>query len=286
MGAPGRRRRPATTRGREQRLRRRRSRRPGSEDLAAERLPAGGRLRLAQLLERVDPDVRVRADADADSHRAAARRRTRLEVPLGRRADADARAVSARRSSSLSSAWVAWTTVVRGPRRPVRREARSAGCRAPRCTRRSRAAARRRGRGVAGAPARHRRRSPRASRAGRRGRSGGTTDSHAGVAQLLQLPEILGRRVLPEPLDAPSRVGAEQKDDLDLGLPGRLDRGVCLRKTEVVELTHRRVPGLELEVGLGILTAHCLRRLALGLRDHRLPPGPEVAARPAPRSAR
>ena len=112
---------------------------------------------------------------------------------------------------------------------------------------------------------------------------GGTADSRAGVAQLLELPEVLGRRVLPEPLDAPSRVGAEQEDDLDLGLPGRLDRGVCLRKTEVVELTHRRVAGgAELAVGLGILAAHCLRRLALGLRDHRLPPGPEVAARPAP----
>ena len=112
---------------------------------------------------------------------------------------------------------------------------------------------------------------------------GGTANSRAGVAQLLQLLEVLGRRALPEPLDSPSRVGAQQDDDLDLGLACRLDRGVCLRKTEIVELTHRGVPGgTKLAVGVGILAAHCLRRLALGLRDHRLPPGPEVAARPAP----
>jgi hypothetical protein len=112
---------------------------------------------------------------------------------------------------------------------------------------------------------------------------GGTPDSRAALAELLELAEVLRGRLLAEPLDASSRIGAEQEDDLDVGLAGSLDGGVGLRQTEVVELAHSRVAGgAELAIGRGVFAAHRLRRVALCLRDHRLPPGPEIAARPAP----
>src|SRR5262249_49682040 len=53
-----------------------------------------------------------------------------------------------------------------------------------------------------------------------------------------------------------------------------------LVEAEVMELADRRVPGCaELAVGLGVAGADALRRLALCLGEHRVAPGPEVAAR-------
>src|SRR5258708_27178814 len=62
------------------------------DDVPLQLQPARGPLELAQLLERVDADVRVRADADADAALADAvdRREAVTEVRFGRRADADA----------------------------------------------------------------------------------------------------------------------------------------------------------------------------------------------------
>src|SRR5204863_5399639 len=64
------------------------------EDVPAAGLSSRDPLELAQLLERVDPHVRVRPDADADRARAHAldREEAVAEVRLGRRACADARA--------------------------------------------------------------------------------------------------------------------------------------------------------------------------------------------------
>src|SRR5262249_19532702 len=66
----------------------------GRNDVAAPALSARDPLELAQLLERVDADVRVRADADADAARADALdwEEPVPEIRLGRRARADARA--------------------------------------------------------------------------------------------------------------------------------------------------------------------------------------------------
>ena len=64
------------------------------EDVAPARLAPRDALELAQLLERVDPHVRVRADADPDAalQEPLDRHEAVAEVRLGRRADADARA--------------------------------------------------------------------------------------------------------------------------------------------------------------------------------------------------
>ena len=65
------------------------------DDVAAQLLPAGRALELAQLLERVDPDVRVGADRERDPalEEAGERREAVAEVGLGRGAEADAGAV-------------------------------------------------------------------------------------------------------------------------------------------------------------------------------------------------
>ena len=69
----------------------------GREDAAAAALAARDALELAQLLERVDPDVRVRADAERDAAVAHADggEEPVAEVGLGRRARADRRAAVA-----------------------------------------------------------------------------------------------------------------------------------------------------------------------------------------------
>src|SRR5438445_12018746 len=66
----------------------------GGDDVAAPTLAACDSLELAQLLERVDPDVRVGADAEPDAAPAHAldRQEAVAEVGFGRRARADARA--------------------------------------------------------------------------------------------------------------------------------------------------------------------------------------------------
>ena len=102
----------------------------GREDAAAAVLTPRDALELAQLLERVDPHVRVGADAERDPAVADAGRpgESRLRGPP--RSSGSAQIVeplSRSRSSSAPSACVAWTTVVRSPRQPRPRAARSAG---------------------------------------------------------------------------------------------------------------------------------------------------------------
>ena len=133
-------------------------------------------LELAELLERVDPDVRVRCRCRAGSRGGArgspgeSRRRGRPRSSGRRRSSsrclARGRAPRRWRASRGRSSSAA-------PGSPPRRAARSAACRARRGTPRSRAAARRRGRGGRAPRRRRSGRARRASRAGRRGRSGG-----------------------------------------------------------------------------------------------------------------
>ena len=86
------------------------------DDVAPQLLPPGDALELAQLLERVDADVRVRADAERDPalEQAADRREAVAEIRLRRRADADPRAGVGEQVELGSSACVACTIVVRG----------------------------------------------------------------------------------------------------------------------------------------------------------------------------
>ena len=176
----GRRARPATRRARAPpRPRPSRSASSASTEMTP-RVPVCRRadaLELAQLLERVDADVRVGADAEPDP---AVRRRAR---PAGSRRRGSPRSSGRRRCARRRRASRSSSCAV-GVRRVHDRRARAEAAlaveqldrpqrRARRGTRRSRAAARRRGRAAA---ARARRRSGRARRArrpGRRGRSGG-----------------------------------------------------------------------------------------------------------------
>ena len=85
----------------------------GREDAAPTGLTAGDPLELAELLERVDPHVRVGADRKRDPAVLDSGRREEAvrEVGLGRRAGADGRAALGEQSSSSPFACVAWTTV-------------------------------------------------------------------------------------------------------------------------------------------------------------------------------
>src|SRR5262249_14371198 len=63
----------------------------------------------------------------------------------------------------------------------------------------------------------------------------------------------------------------------------RVDRGVGLRAAGVMELADGRVAGREhLTVGLLVQRGDVVGRQRLGLRQHRLAPGPEVVALDSP----
>jgi hypothetical protein len=103
-------------------------------------------------------------------------------------------------------------------------------------------------------------------------------DPGSGRAHLLDLVEVRDDRLLPEAGKPAARVGDVQEDDLDARRSGCLDRGERLRQAEVVELAHGRVPGgAHLAVRGLVGRPHELGRLALGLREHSLAPGPEIA---------
>ena len=86
--------------------------------------------------------------------------------------------------------------------------------------------------------------------------------------------------LLAEAGETTALVRGEQHDNPDAGLFGRLDRRQRFGEPEVVELPDRRVAGAaQLPVDLDVLPADELGCLALGLGQHQLPPGPEIAAR-------
>ena len=107
---------------------------------------------------------------------------------------------------------------------------------------------------------------------------GGDADGDPLAAQRLDLVEERRDGRLAEPVAAAARVGDVKEHERDAGLAGRLGRRAGFGRTEVVELADRRVAGREhLAVGGGVGGPDEIRSLALGLREHAVAPGPEVA---------
>ncbi len=108
---------------------------------------------------------------------------------------------------------------------------------------------------------------------------GGDADARAGRAQLLDSAQILRDRVLAEAIEPAARVRDVEQHELDAGLGARLDRRVRLREPEIVELADRRVTGVaHLRVDPRVLRSDVSRGLTPGELEHRVAPGPEVAA--------
>ena len=252
-------------------------------DVAAELLPAGDALELAELLERVDANVRVRADAQRDAalENAGDRRGIRLRgspPSSGRR-----RSVRPHRRAGrarASEACVACTIVVRGPRQPhsasssigrrpcsATHSSISRGCsHAWTCrTRLSR-------RGVGPElpqPVR---------RAGTDG-VGGKADRDARLGEPLDGVEVLGDRALPEPRQPSPAVGGveEPKRRSRPRAPPRPLRAPLA--AHVVELADRGEAGrTHLAIDVGVQAADPLGRQPLRLGVHAVAPRPEVAA--------
>ena len=259
---------------------------PGAIDVAAQRPAARDAFQLSQLLERVDPDVRVGADAEADAALADALDGEEAvpEVGLGRRAGADA---GARLGDEVELAIVR----MRGmDDRGSRSEAAGPGEELDRAN------------AVLlealvdlawllvgvdverkGVLRRHSGRSPRASRRARADGVGGEPDPEASFAEALDLVQVFGGGVLAEALEAAARVRGVEEDEGDAGCVGSLRGRERLLEAEVVELADRGVAGGEhLAVDLLVLGADALGALLVGEREHRVAPGPEVAALGAP----
>ena len=186
----------------------------------------------------------------------------------------------ARRSSSASSACVAWTIVVRGTQTAVLREQLDGsdavlldavldlpqllvGVDMQREL-------------VFGGVASDLREPP--GRAGTDG-MGGEADLDPALAEVLDLVQVLGRRGLAETLEPAPRVCDVEQDERDPGGSRGLGRSECLLEAEVVELADRGVArAAHLAVNLLVVDADALRRLLVRELEHRVAPGPEVAA--------
>ena len=188
---------------------------------------------------------------------------------------------SRRRSSSWPSACVACTTVERGPRQPAR--ASSSIGRRP-CSAQALVDLARLLVGVdvqrqlvLGARSARARSSASAGQA--RTEWGATPTRIPSARSCSSSREVLGHRVLPEAGDAAAQVARVEADERDPRLLGRLGRRAGLLEAEVVELADRRVAvRAQLAVHLDVLAADLVDGQRLGERDHRLAPGPEVAA--------
>ena len=261
----------------------------GREDAAAAGLTAGDALELAQLLERVDADVRVGSDAERDRPvpDALGREEPVAEVCLGRRAGADRRAG---RGKEVELGAVRVRRVDHG-----RALAEAAGAREQ----------------LDGA----------ASMLGealldlarllvrvhvqwkpvlvavaadllepvewaRAHGVGGEPDPDPSIAKLLDLAQVLRDRLLAKARKAAACVRDVQQDDGDARGLGCLGGGECLREPEVVEFADCRVARrAHFAVRLLVRRTDEVGRLALRLGEHRVAPGPEVATRrPAPES--
>jgi CDP-diacylglycerol--glycerol-3-phosphate 3-phosphatidyltransferase len=105
------------------------------------------------------------------------------------------------------------------------------------------------------------------------------TNGDAAPAERLDLLDVLVHRVLPEAGQTAALVGREQQHDPYPRLLGGVHCRERLGQPEVVELADGRVAGVpELTVDLDVLPADERGCLVLGLRQHQLPPRPEVAA--------
>ena len=192
------------------------------QHVASPRLAAGDAVELAQLLERVDAHVRVGADAEPDprwSTRSTGRKPSPRFASVVGHAQMRAPACPSR-SSSRPSAWVAWTTVVRGPRQPRLGEQldRAHAVLGDALLDLARLLV---GVHVQRQPVARSRsgRAPRASRAGRRARSGGRRRrARRPSRSVLQLAKVVRDGRLPKAVDAAARVGDVEKDELDARL--------------------------------------------------------------------
>src|SRR5215210_4811734 len=118
----------------------------------------------------------------------------------------------------------------------------------------------------------------------RAGGVGGEADASALAGELLDLSQILGRRALAEAVEPAAAVSGVEEDELDSGRLGRLGGGDGLLEPEIVELADGRPAVREhLAVHALVRLAHGRGGLAARELEHRLAPGPEVAAarRPA-----
>jgi CDP-diacylglycerol--glycerol-3-phosphate 3-phosphatidyltransferase len=252
------------------------------KDVAPAGAAAGDALELAELLERIDPHVRVRADADPDAAPANLLRGHEAvpEVRLGGRADADTRA---RLGQEVEFMGIGMRCV---DDRRVRPEATRLGQKLdrpqamlgdafldlPRLLVRVDVQRQALGGCVAAEllePV------PRAGADG----VGGKADANPGGTHVLELRQVVGGRFLPEALDPAAPVGREQEHDLDPGLGGSLDRRVRLREPDVVELADDGVPRSEhLAVDLDVARTHLVGGQPLGQGQHGVAPAPEVGA--------
>ncbi len=108
---------------------------------------------------------------------------------------------------------------------------------------------------------------------------GGNPDPDSLGAQLLDLGDVRGNRVLPETLQTAARIGDVKEDKLDSRLGRSVGRGMGLREPEVVELADGGVPGrAQLAIDLRIARSHPFRGLTLCELEHRLAPRPEIGA--------
>src|SRR6266545_4030690 len=252
------------------------------DDVAPAALAACNALELAQLFQRIDADVRIGADADSDSARADAldRQEPVPEVRLRRRAGADAGA-GAREQVELGA-----VRVCRVHDRRALAQAAAAVEELDRPDAVLRQAFLNLTRLLVGVNMQ--RQSLRVSVAADLLEPvggtcphgvGGEPDSDVAGAQRFDLPQIVGRRVLAKSRQAAATVRGEQEDDPNPGLLGCLHRRECLVEAEVVELADCCVSRRsELSIDLDVLAVHELRRLPFRLREHDLPPGPEIAA--------
>ena len=245
------------------------------EDAAGAGLAPGDPFQLAQLLERVDANVRVRADAERNPAMLDPRRREEAvgEIGLGRRTGADCRA-ALREQVELGT--VGMRRVHDGDVRPEAAGALEELDRPAAVL----------GEALLDLPrllvdmdvqreAFGRREAPDLlepfARTGADG-VGGEADADAVGAQRLELAQVLGRRLLAHPRQPAAGVRREQEDDLELRLAGGLHRRARLVQTEVVELADGGVAGrTHLPIGLDVEGAHR---------------SPASAARPPPASAR
>jgi hypothetical protein len=115
---------------------------------------------------------------------------------------------------------------------------------------------------------------------------GGEPDPDTRFADAFDLGEVLPHRFLAKAREATPRVRNVKEHELDPCCGSRFSGGVRLRDPEVVELSDGRIPRREhLSVRGLVGGADELGCLPLGLREHRLAPGPEVAACGTPAQA-
>ncbi len=256
------------------------------EHAAATGLPPCDPFELAQLLEGIDPDVRIRSDAESDRATANALggQEPVPEICFGRRAGTDRRAIR-REEIELDSICV-------------------------RCVDDGGAGAEAAGTGeeldraaavlsqalldllrllvrmhVQGEAFALRVRADLAEPI-RGARSYGVRcepDCQPSIAQGLDLCEVRRDGLLPEAGETTASIGDVQQDERETDGLRCLGGSLGLVEAEVVELADGRVPGgTHLAIGRLVRRPDELGRLALRFRQHRLAPGPEVTSRAAP----